>query len=324
MRRREFIGLVSGAALTPFAAHGQQTSVARVGWLTAQTASSLSPFIEALRAGFTELGYVEGRNLNLVFRYADGQIDRLPDLISQLMQIPVDVIMAQGAAVSALSKLNLPKPVVFASSGDPVSAGFVRSLARPGRNMTGVTFMADDLNGKRIELLHDMMPGLRRVAIIANPEHPGEHLERAYSERTAERMGMDIDYYPTRSSEELDGAFKKMEVDPPQAINLFADGFAIQNRERIVKFGLGQKMPVISGWPVFAQSGAICSYGPRLTESYKRMASFVDRIIKGGKAAEIPVERPTQFQLVLNLRTARTLGINVPPALVARADEVIE
>jgi putative ABC transport system substrate-binding protein len=324
MRRREFIGLLSCSVLSPLAAHGQATSGARVGWLTAQTASSLTPFIDALRSGFGELGYIEGRNLNLVFRYADGQIGRLPELAEQLMQIPVDVFMAQGTAVSVLSKLNLPKPVVFASSGDPVSAGIVRSLSRPGRNMTGVTFMADDLNGKRIELLNDMIPGLRRVAIVANPEHPGEHLERAYSERTAERMGMEIDYYPTRSTDDLDAAFKKMEAEPPQAINLFADGFAIQNRERIVKFGLGQRMPVISGWPAFAQSGAICSYGPRLTESYKRMASFVDRIMKGAKAAEIPVERPTQFQLVLNLRTAKTLGISVPAALVARADEVIE
>src|SRR5262245_33370974 len=135
MRRREFIELLGGAALWPLAAHAQGATAARVGWLTAQTASSLTPFIDALRAGFTELGYVEGRNLNLVFRYADDQIERLPELAAQLMQIPVDVIMAQGAAVSALSRLNLPKPVVFASSGDPVTAGFVRSLSRPGRNM---------------------------------------------------------------------------------------------------------------------------------------------------------------------------------------------
>ncbi len=325
MKRREFIKLFGGAALSPFAAYAQGASSApRIGWLTAQTAGSLTPFIEALRAGFTELGYAEGRNLNLVFRYADDRIERLPELTAQLVRTPVDVIMAQGAAASVLSKLNLPVPVVFATSGDPVSAGFVRSLARPGGNMTGVTFMADELNGKRIELLRDMLPGLRRVAIVANPQHPGEHLERAYSERTAEKFGIEMDYYPARSTEELEDSFRKMKAEPPQAINLFSDGFAIQNRESIVRFGLTQKIPIISGWPVFAQSGAICSYGPRLTESYRRMASFVDRIIKGGKAAEIPVERPTRFQLVINLRTAKALGISVPPALVAQADDVIE
>src|SRR5262245_15135819 len=205
MRRREFIAALGCAAATSVVAHAQQpagTRVPRVGWLPAQRADSLTPFIEALRAGFVDLGYVEGRNLTLVFRYADDQINRVPDLAAQLMQIPVDVVMAQGAAVSVLSKLNLPVPVVFASSGDPVSAGFARSLFRPGRNMTGVTFMADDLNGKRLELLREFMPDIRRVAIVANPEHPGEHLERAYSERTGERLSMDIEYHPTRSMEE--------------------------------------------------------------------------------------------------------------------------
>jgi len=166
--------------------------------------------------------------------------------------------------------------------------------------------------------------GVTRVAIIANPEHPGEHQERAYSERRAEQLSIGIDYHPTRSTEELEAALRNIAADPPQAISLFADGFAIQNRERIIQFGLSHKIPVISGWPVFAQSGAICTYGPRLTESYRRMASFVDRILKGNRPAEMPIERPTQFQLIINLRTAKALGITVPPTLLARADEVIE
>ena len=296
----------------------------RIGWLTAQKADSLTPFLEALRAGFVELGYVEGRNLTIVFRYGDDDINRLPELATQLVQIPVDVIMAQGAAVSVVNRLNLPVPVVFASSGDPVSAGFAQSLARPGRNLTGVTFMAAELNGKRLELLRDFIPDLGRVAIVANPEHPGEHLERDYSETTGRRLGMDVDYYPTRSTGELAAAFAKMAANRPQAISLFADGFAIQNRESIINFGLSHKVPVISGWPVFAASGAICSYGPRLTESYRRMASFVDRILKGEKPSDLPIEQPTKFQLVINLRTAKALGITVPPSLLARADEVIE
>jgi len=326
MRRREFLGVLgSAAAAWPLGARAQgSATTARIGWLTAQKADSLTPFLEALRAGFVELGYVEGRNLTIVFRYGDDDINRLPELAKQLAQIPVDVIMAQGAAVSVVNRLNLPVPVVFASSGDPVSAGFAQSLARPGRNLTGVTFMAAELNGKRLELLRDFIPDLRRVAIVANPEHPGEHLERDYSETTGRRLGMDVDYYPTRSTGELAAAFAKMAANTPQGISLFADGFAIQNRESIINFGLSHKIPVISGWPVFAESGAICTYGPRLTESYRRMASYVDRILKGEKPSDLPIEQPTKFQLVINLRTAQALGITVPPSLLARADEVIE
>ena len=327
MRRREFLGVIGSAPAlylpTGLAAQGR-AKLARVGWITAQKADSLTPFLEALRAGFVDLGYVEGRNLTMVFRYGNDELGRVPELAAELVQIPVDVILAQGAAVSVVNNLNLPVPVVFASSGDPVSAGFAKSLARPGRNLTGVTFMADDLNGKRLELLRDFIPSLRRVAIVANPEHPGEHLERAYSERTGETLGMQIDYYPTRSTEELTAAFAKMAINLPQAISLFADGFAIQNRDTIIRFGLNHKIPVISGWPVFAQSGALCTYGPRLTESYRRMASYVDRILNGGIPAELPIERPTQFQFVINLRTAKTLGITVPSSLLVRADEVIE
>lgn len=326
MRRREFLGVLgSAAAAWPVGARAQgTTTTARIGWLTAQKADSPTPFLEALRAGFVELGYVEGRNLTIVFRYGDDDINRLPELATQLVQIPVDVIMAQGAAVSVVNRLNLPVPIVFASSGDPVSAGFAQSLARPGRNLTGVTFMAAELNGKRLELLRDFIPDLRRVAIVANPEHPGEHLERDYSETTGRRLAIDVDYYPTRSTGELEAAFAKMAANRPQAISLFADGFAIQNRESIINFGLSHKIPLISGWPVFAASGAICTYGPRLTESYRRMASYVDRILKGEKASDLPIEQPTKFQLVINLRTAKALGIIVPPSLLTRADEVIE
>ena len=272
MRRREFLGVLgSAAAAWPLGARAQgSATTARIGWLTAQKADSLTPFLDALRAGFVELGYVEGRNLTIVFRYGDDDINRLPELATQLVQIPVDVIMAQGAAVSVVNRLNLPVPVVFASSGDPVSAGFAQSLARPGRNLTGVTFMAAELNGKRLELLRDFIPDLRHVAIVANPEHPGEHLERDYSETTGRRLGMDVDYYPTRSTGELAAAFAKMAANRPQAISLFADGFAIQNRESIINFGLSHKVPVISGWPVFAASGAICTYGPRLTDGLVR------------------------------------------------------
>jgi putative tryptophan/tyrosine transport system substrate-binding protein len=325
VKRREFIALACGAVAWPIDARAQQPEkVLRIGWLTAQQAASLTPYVDAFRASLTELGLVEGRNLAIVFRYGDDVIERVPQLAAELAQIPVDLIVAQGAAVSVISTLNLHVPVVYVFSGDPVSAGFATSLAKPKGNMTGLSFMAPDLNGKRLELLREIIPELRRVAVVANPEHPGEHLERSYSENTGLRLGITIEYFPTRSQEDLTTALNSMAVRPPQAISLFADGFAIQNRQQIIDFGIAHRAPVISGWPVFARSGAICTYGPRLVASYRRLAHYVDRVLKGAKPTELPIEQPTEFELVINLKTAKALGITVPPTLLARADEVIE
>jgi len=325
MKRRRFFALVGGASAWASVARAQQTEkIGRIGWLTAQQAASLTPYVDAFRSGLAELGLIEGRNLVIVFRYGNDAIDQVPRLAAELAQIPVDLIVAQGAAVPVISTLGLSIPVVYVFSGDPVSAGLATSLAEPKGNMTGLSFMAPDLNGKRLELLREIIPELRRVAVIANPEHPGEHLERSYSEQVGQRLGIAIAYFPTRTQEELKGAFSSMTANPPQAISLFADGFAIQNRQQIIEFGINLRAPVISGWPVFARSGAICTYGPRLVASYRRLANYVDRVLKGAKPADLPIEQPTEFELVLNLKTAKSLGLTVPPTLIARADEVIE
>jgi len=325
MERRKFISLMVGAIAGPLGARAQQPGkIARIGWVTAQQAASLTPYVEAFRAALAELGLIEGRNLVVVFRYGDDAIDRVPQLAAELTQIPVDLIVAQGAAVSVISTLNLATPVVYVFSGDPVSAGFATNLAQPKGNMTGLSFMAPDLNGKRLEILRDIIPDLRRVAVVANPEHPGEHLERSYSERTAQRLGIAIEYFPTRTQDELASALSSMDAKAPQAISLFADGFAIQNRQRIIDFGNAHRAPVISGWAVFARSGAICTYGPRLVASYRRLAHYVDRVLKGAKPSELPIEQPTEFELVINLKTTKALGLTIPPTLLTRADEVIE
>ena len=325
MNRRCLLVSLGCTAAWPLAAHSQQSpKVARVGWLTAQRASSLTTFVEAFRTSLTDLGYVEGRNLTIEFRYGDDVVERVPALSAELVQLPVDLIVAQGTAVSVLRKLNLPVPIVYVTSGDPIIAGFAETLAKPLGNMTGLTFMVADFSGKRLEILREIIPALRRVAVVGNPEHPGEHLERKYSAEAGERLGLTLDYFPTRTPDELNAALAAMVERPPEAISLFGDGFAIQNRQRIIDFGMGHRAPVISGWPVFAQSGAICTYGPRLTDSYRRLAHYVDRILKGAKPAELPIEQPTTFQLVVNLKTAKTLGIAIPPTLLARADEVIE
>ena len=190
--------------------------------------------------------------------------------------------------------------------------------------MTGVTFMAVELLGKRLELLREIVPELSSVAIVGNPEHPGAQLERAFSEETARRLDLTFEYLPTRSHDELEGALTAMAARPPQAISLLADGFAVEYRRRIIDFATSRRAPVISGWPVFARSGAICTYGPRLDESYRRLAYYVDRILKGAKPADLPIEQPTRFELVVNQRAAQALGLTIPPSPLVRAYEVIE
>ena len=325
MKRRVFLASTLAVAVLPRAIAAQGAAkVARIGWLTAQRASSLAPYVDAFRAGLADFGHVEGRNLVIEFRYGDDAMERVPKLAAELVRLPVDLIVAQGAAVFVISKLGLKVPVVYVYSGDPVSAGFADSLARARGNMTGLTFMAVELNGKRLELLKEIIPELRRVAIVANPEHPGEQLERIVSEEAGRRLGLTIKYFPTRSHDELADAFTAMAAGPPQAISLFADGFAIQNRQSIIDFAMSRRAPVVSGWPVFAESGALCTYGPRLTESYRRLAYYVDRVLKGARPVDLPVEQPTLFELVINLRTAKTLGLTIPPSVLARADRVIE
>lgn len=325
MRRRDFITLLGGAALAgPRMADAQTPKVLRLGWLTTALAANVSPFLEALRAGLAAQGYVEGRNLSIIARYADGDIARVPALADELAGLPVNLIATQGTATRALLKVSTTVPVVYVFSADPVLAGIADSLSRPGRNMTGITLMSAELNGKRLELLREMMPQVSRVAILASPTHAGEELERSNSMEMAQKLGIAMQYFPTPSLQELRGAYAGMTADPPQAMVVFPDPITFSNRQQIVDFANTRRIPVISGWADFAEAGALFTYGPKLIESYRRLAYFADRILKGEKPAELPIERPTAFELVINLKTARTLGIELKPALVARADRVIE
>jgi putative ABC transport system substrate-binding protein len=325
MDRRTFLasGAVTAVAMGCGGAHAA-AKVFRIGWLTAQREPSLAPFLEAFRGGLAEFGYRENDNLEVDDRYGDDNLLRVAPLAAELVRKPVDVLVVQGAAVPLVYELKLSTPIVYVFSGDPVVAGLADSLAHPRGNMTGLTFMAAELNAKRLEILRDTIPGLQHVGIIANPEHPGSQIERTYSEETAPRLGLATQFFATATEGQLASAFAAMEPDPPQAISLFADGFAIQYRQRIIDFGMKHRAPVISGWPVFARSGAICSYGPKLSESYRRLAYYVDRVLKGTPPSELPIERPTKFETVVNLKTAKALGLNVPDSIIASADELIE
>jgi putative ABC transport system substrate-binding protein len=311
------------ATLPRFVAAQPQARVFRIGWLTAQRPASLVPYVQAFRTSLAELGFVEGRNLAIEFRYGDDDLGKVRGLAEELARLPVDLIVAQGEAALEIKTANLPVPVVYAYSGDPVAAGLAESLARPNTSMTGLTYLGLELNGKRLELLREIVPSVRRVALLANPAYPGESGERANSEAAAGRIGLDVRYVAARTADELAAAFARMTSEKVQAISLFADSFAVQNRDRIIAFAMSQRIPLVSSWPVFAESGALCTYGPRLADSYRRLAYYADRVLRGTRPAELPIEQPTTIELIVNLKTAATLAIKVPEAVLVRADRVI-
>jgi putative ABC transport system substrate-binding protein len=295
----------------------------RIGWLTGQRQASIAPYLAAFREAMAAAGYVEGQNLTIEYRYGDEDLSRVPALARELASLPVAVLMVQGVAAQ-VAPLGLSVPIAYVMSADPVIAGLATSLAHPTHNMTGLTFMAAELNAKRLEMLRDIVPGLRQVAVIGNPEHAGEELERATARETGQRLGLDVSFNATRSLAELEQALGRIAGSRVQALSVFADGFAVQHRQRLAAFALQHRLPLISGWSVFAESGALCIYGPRLRESYRRLAHYVDRLIRGAQPADLPIERPTVFEFVINQQTAAAIGVSFPPHLLALADTVID
>jgi putative ABC transport system substrate-binding protein len=280
-------------------------------------------FLEALRQGLRSLGYVEGQNLAIEARWADGKLDRVADLTADLVRLNVDVIVTQGPVVSGVKKTAGMIPIVFGFSGDPVEAGLVTSLSRPGGNLTGMTFLSLELAGKRLELLKELSPRLSRVAILANPQHPGERRDWQASQAAARNLGVELQYFQVRTSADFDDAFGKIVVERPGAIDAFPDALVMLHRTSIAAFAMKQRIPAISGWRDFAVDGNLMTYGPSLWDSFRRLGTYVDKILKGAKPSDLPVEQPTKFELVLNLKTAKALGLTVPQSVLLRADEVI-
>ena len=308
------------AVLPSFA---QRSGTYRVGWISLDRADG-SPFLEPLRAGLRDLGYVEGRNLAIDARWADGSGERLASLALDLVRANPQVIVTQGPSAFLVVKTGTNIPVVFGFSGDPVDGKLVDSLARPGRNATGMTFMSLELVGKRVELLKELLPALKRVAIIARPEHPGEQGELHASEAVAKKLGLAVSYFPVRGGADVEDALTGVLKSRSEAIVVFPDAVMMRHSEQVAAFAEKHRIPAVSGWSQFADGGNVITYGPVLREGFRRLAYFVDRILKGAKPAELPVELPTSVELVINLKAARALGITIPQTIRVRADRVIE
>ncbi|HVM79626.1 MAG TPA: ABC transporter substrate-binding protein [Stellaceae bacterium] len=328
MRRRYFIVLAGGAAVAASpalrGAAAQGSRPARVGFISGVDQPAAADFVAALREGLQSFGYVEPGTLRVDAAFADYDLARIPALVKAMEQEGVGVIVTHAAAAPIVVKSERSAPAVYEFSADPVSIGLAADLAHPLFNATGITLMRSELWGKRLELLHEIAPDIHRIAVIANPLHGGEHLERADLAAKANLLGIAVSFFSTPNRAELDRALTAIAADPPQAIAAFSESFVVDNRAYIVNFAMSRRIPVVAGWSVLATAGSLFTYGPRLADSYRRTAYFVDRILKGAKPAELPIEQPTVLELVVNLGSAKILGIDIPPALLARADTVIE
>jgi putative tryptophan/tyrosine transport system substrate-binding protein len=324
--RREFITLLGGAAVGwPLAARAQAPAkVFRLGFLGPASPSATAPWVDALRAGLDDLGYHEGKNILFEFRWAEGNDDRLPDLAVDLARLNVDVLVTYGTpGTRAAKQATTTIPIVMAVSGDAVATGLIVSLARPGTNITGSTIFNPELCSKRLELLKEALPHTRRVAILLNPDNPvsGPNLQAA--ELTARSLGLELQQFEVRASNEIASAFSEMASTPIDAVSIFEDAVLFANTRSIADHASAQRLPSI-GYLDLAVAGGLVAYGVNLTDIFRHAAVFVDKILRGAKPSQLPVEQPTRFKLVLNLKTAKALGLEVPPTLLARADEVIE
>ena len=320
MRRRNFITLIGGAAAWPLALRAQQGErTRRIAWFGLGRADVPSPYLDALRSGLREL---EGHNLTIGMYWATGQ--DMDAVAHTLAASNPEVTVTQELTVYAVRSVNTQAVVVFGVSGDPVEAKFVESLARPGGNLTGMSYLAFDLVGKRIELLKEWVPQVRHVAVLARPQHPGEHRERQATQEVIDKLDMLLSYFPTPDLTKMDEVFRAVLEARCDALVVFPDAAMSAVSDQIARFAAQAKLPSVSGWGSFARNGLLLTYGPNVPDIYRSLARYVDRILRGTKAAELPVELPTRFELVINLGTAKVLGLDVPPTLLARADEVIE
>jgi putative tryptophan/tyrosine transport system substrate-binding protein len=325
MNKREFITLLGGApAAWPLAARAQQPGKIRAIGLLSPASRSPS-VVPALFDALAELGWIEGKNLVVERRYAENRPERLPELAAELVRLNVDVIVANGtlgplAAKQATSTI----PIVMTASGDPLGSGLVASLARPGGNVTGMSLMAPDLGGKRLELLKELLPQLARVAVLWNAANPYPAIVFKETQAAGRTLGIEVQSLEVRGPRDFDGAFEALRRQRPDALITVEDPLTFTYQKLIADFAAGQLLPTLHGFREDVVAGALMSYGANIADLFRRAAGYIDKILKGAKPADLPVQQPTKFELVINLRTAKALGLEIPPTLLARADEVIE
>jgi ABC-type uncharacterized transport system substrate-binding protein len=325
MKRREFITLIGGAAAWPLAARAQQAAkLPIIGYLGANTPSAESQRIAAFVQRLRELGWIENRTIAIDARWAEGRNERVADIAAEFVRLKVDVIVTAGtAAVATANQATRVIPIVFAVAGDPVGTGLVANLARPGGNVTGLSLQTTDLVGKRLELLREVLPGFRRLAILADVGTPIGVLEMREVRATAGTLGLEVVTSEIRRAEDITPAFVALK-GRAEALYVVASPLMTTNRIRINILAVGAQLPTMHGQWDNVEAGGLMSYGANFPDLYRRAADYVDKILRGAKPADIPVEQPTKFDLVINLTTAKALGLEVPATLLARADEVIE
>jgi putative ABC transport system substrate-binding protein len=328
LRRRDFITLLGNAAAWPLAARAQQTGkVSRIGYLGNSSPSLERLLVDAFRQKLRDLGHVEGENIAIEYRWAEGRDDRLLGLAVELVRLQPDVIVTAGTPGTLAAKQATGTiPIVFASSANPIQGGLVASYARPGGNVTGFTILGADLEGKRLELLKETVPGLSRVALLWNPTNPGltaGYYQQMRAAATALSVTVTV-AAEVRRPDDLKNAFATIASERPHALFVIADRSLLANRMQIVNFAATSRLPTMYPYREYVDAGGLMSYAPSDIDQLRRTAVYVDRILKGEKPADLPVEEPTTFELVINLKTAKMLGLDVSPTLLLRADEVIE
>lgn len=327
MRRREFIKIVTGSAVSwPLAGHGQQQAVPVIGWLNSGTPRTFAKFLKAFQQGVREQGYVEGRNLAIVYRWAEGHFDELDALANELVADGVALIAATGGARSAQAAKNATStiPIVFVLGVDPVKLGLATTFNNPGGNITGLTIITTELATKRLSLLYDLDPGIRNAAILVNPEAPTADIEIDSQRLAASSTGRPFSVFKASSDSEIDNAFASAVEQKVRALVVSADPFFMTRRPKIVGLAASRKMPVMYPFREFVDDGGLMSYGPSLAKAYYKAGIYAGRILNGAKPSDLPIERPEAFEFLINLKTAKTLGLTIPSGVLAIADEVIE